>query len=774
MSVKADARLTETAQRWGVKAVLLGDGVAVSSCVKLCKTGQSEVRLVVPEHARGLSRKIQVLELKGGQKALWVRYGTEDEHYSLVILGGKRGTGDAPPGPPELVFRGQSAPGTAQLSIDPGKNGNEVYVLGGEPIQACGRSFPVRAQRLDAETGQFMSVKLPPLTARQREAAMSVETVFASPTPGEVLLRLESQGAVSTALDGDRIATWKEPYAVAVVSAPLPSPDMEWVVEFAQPLVERATLYAASDAQLFAVHLEPQPGRSYIVRLPKALGCIAWVQNATPLPIVEIMGRLVVDPPPTVPSLVMQLNGAQPGWAGNALGLLGQPAQGALLTALPLLTPAGQSRAVRVAASSPWGARVLAHALEFAKDPAQAEAARALGERGAEGAQALEAQLTSARPEAITRLSEVLFRLDQERGARIVLQGLGADLAERRDAFRRAFRSLYADPEHRKAFDQELLVDGALLRLNGDAKLAVLTSLPPSSNWSAVEPALAQLADSADFDAGYQLVQLLALRAEAFPKGREWLVQWMGTTRPPQLKTTERAALRVHILQTVRERTKEETARVFSPLAVPLLSDANVRVRTAAADFLAAYPQAQSADTLRTLLRDDAWPAVRGSAALALGTLLEQSTGTALADVRQQHSDFLRKRLKKDDDPRVRGAILRALSSDPSERVRKVIRRSLVRDDAYQVRALAAQLLGKLCDAEATEDLTRAALELTKQQVDDHAIRWGLAAVGALARLAPPDLKERLRPLFSDQVPGLLRARIQSEVNSASRCSAAP
>jgi HEAT repeat protein len=772
VSVKADARLSETAQRWGVKAVLVGEGVAVSSCARLCKTGESEVRLVVPEQVRSLARKTQVLDLKDGQKALWVQYGDETKHYSLVILGARRGASHAPPGPPELVFRGQSAPGGAQLSIDPGKNGHEIYVLGGEPMEACGRSFPARAQRLDAETGQFVSVKLPPLTARQRQGAVVVETVFASAAPGEVLLRLESQVAPSTALDGDRIALWKEPYAVAVVSAPLPSPEMEWVVEFAQPLTQPAILHAASDTQVFALHFAPQPGRTYIVPLPQALGCLAWVQNATPLPIVEIMGRLVVDPPPTIPSLVMRLNGAEPGWAGSALGLLGQPAQGALLIALPLLTPAGQSRAVQVAAMSPWGTRVLAHALEFAKEPVQADAARALGERGADGAQALEAQLTTARPEAVPRLSALLFQLDEERGAALILQGLGEQVVQRQEAFRRTFRGLYSDPANRKAFDRQLFTQDGLLRLNTSAQLAVLTSLPPSSNWSDLESALAQVADHADFDAAYQLVPVLALRAAAFPQARDWLVQWMGTLRPPQLNATERAALRSHILQTVLEYTPAEAGQVLSPLAVPLLSDPNVRVRAAAADFLATFPDARGGGALREVLKRDAWPAVRGSAAQALGTLLQQSSGPGLAQHRQQQVEFLSKRLKNEDDPRVREVILRALSFDPTEQVRKVIRRRLVRDDAYQVRAEAAQLLGKLCDVQATEELTRAALQLSKQQVDDQAIRLGLAAVGALARLAPPDLEQRIQPLRAKQVPGLLRVRIQSELDSAARCSA--
>jgi len=771
VSVKADARLTETAERSGIKAVFTGDGLAVSSCSKLCKTGATELRLVVPEPLRHLPRQLRVLELKGGQRALWAQYGSETEHYSLVLLGAKKGASDAPPGAPELVFRGQSAPTALHLSIDPSKTGHELYVVDGEPAQACGHKFPARARRLDAGTGQFAPVRLPPLSARERSAATELQAEFAVPTPGEVLLRLESQLGPSVVLDGDRIAPWKEPYGLAVVGGPLPSADMQWVVEFAQPLSEAATLHAASEGRVFAVHFAPQPGRSYLVRLPKDLGCVAWVQNAAPLPVVEIMGRLVVDPPPTIPTLVTQLNSADPGWAGSALGLLGQPAQGALLTALPLLTAAGQSRAVQVAAASPWGARVLAHALEFGKGPAQVEAARALESRGAQGAEALEAQLATAQPEAIGRLSELVFRIDQALGVRVIVQGLGAEAAPRRDAFRHVFRSLYADPERRPPFERQLFTEGGFQELNAQAKLAVLTSLSPTSSWPGLGKALAEAASACDFAGAYQLVNLIAPRAAELPETRTWLVQWMGTSRPPHLTATERAALRVHILQTSRERAPVAVARELSPLALPLLSDENVRVRMAAADFLAQFPEAQADEPLRAALIKDVWPAVRVSAADALGARLSQSVSEGRTETREQQVEFLRKRLKKEDEPRVRRAILSALASDPTEQVRSILRRSLVRDDSYQVRAEAAQLLGKLCDVEATEALTRVALQLSQDQVDDDAVRWSLSAVRALSRLAPADLDERIAPLKGEHVPGVLRVRIQAELTSVTQCS---
>src|SRR5690606_20423798 len=144
-------------------------------------------------------------------------------------------------------------------------------------------------------------------------------------------------------------------------------------------------------------------------------------------------------------------------------------------------------------------------------------------------------------------------------------------------------------------------------------------------------------------------------------------------------------------------------------------------------------------------LTEDRWPMVRGAAAEALGGLgasavIDELLGGALDD----------------PSPTVRAPVARALGQRGARAFAADLRDHL--EDGKEmaaVRRAAAEALGRLCDHEALDTLTELGLKRADPLLDQAGRSLSIAALEALAALGPPDLHERLKPLFSrEAAPG--------------------
>lgn len=766
VATKADARTSETAQRWGTKAAFVGQGLVVSSCKAPCKTSQAELTLTVPQELLSAPRTVKVLSLKGGEQALWVRYGSEEQHYSLIILGGVRTKDGATPetmAPPELVFRGLSTPTGARLSFHETKEGSSIYVTSGATTSLCGRNIPINTQRLEATSGKFLPVKLSPLGASERNSAEIVHPTAVALTDTDLLLQLNSD-TESAPTDGQRDQIWNTAYGSIALRFDETSQE-DLVFEFKEPLSETVTLQLASESKAWTLQFEPSQGATYILPRPPETPCLALIQPIRPPGLVEVMGRVKIEPPATVAGLVAKLETTEATRSQRALALLGAPALSALLTAYPRLSPQGQMRAFAIGERAPFGAPLLVLSLDTGPESLLERAQAALLARPTTGRDALLARLGSSRVESPERLTRVLFQIDPDAGATAILQGLGSKNPAWRASYQNAFRSLFADPLTRRHFEILLFQQGQFTQLNRHAQIAILRSLSDSYDITAVESATLELARSANFQDAYLLVPVLAARRAKLNGSTEILRSWLGSALPPRTEPTERAALIVQILEQLRAPGHAPLDDAFGAAVTPLLSSKNMRVRAASAQFFAEFPNPSAAVPLDHALRKDPWPEVRSAAAAGLGKLLEPASSVRLpAKERENWEQTLTARVKRERETTVRRALLKALSRLDTETALKAVRKSFAKDDALEVRAEAALALGKMCDYVSLNDLTRVARALGDGHVDEGAVTLSLNAVSALAQLAPDDLKTRIAPSLAPHVPGPLRARVSAQL----------
>ncbi len=762
IAVKADARLPEGTARFGVKLAFWGRGVLVSSCVKFCKSSAYEERVVVPDEAVSLARSVETLTLGDGTKALLVSYGGEGKHYSLVVLGAERGQDQKPSAPPQIVFRGWSEPQKARLSLHKKGDTVDLYVLGPDQPLLCGRALPESAQRLDAARGRFGAVRLPPLGAAERKAAQPLASAPFVAGAKDALLHLGFATSLGSLSDGRVDISWDRPYGVEQLPTSPLAPDMDWVVELKEPLKEDAILYLASEKQVWELTLSPHAGKRYVVAIPEGLSCATWVQGASATPIVEVWGRVKSKTRVQLPALIAALDNADPGWAPASIVPRGEAGELALKRAFPRLSPRGRERALQVALSSPWGATTLAVALDVGSEEVAERAEEALLRGGRAEADAIAQRLKRAKASSVQRLSATLFRLDPALGARKIIQGLGHVSRARREAYRENFVRLFAANESRAPFETLLFEKGQFSDLGIRAQVNVVRSLSTSFDLTPIKSQVLELARQADFEAAYLLVRPLAARSTHLESGP--IVRgWLSGDAPRNLSSSQRAALRVHVIEALLE---TDAKALPTGLIAGLLKSENMRVRRSAGSYLKRHPDAEAAADLSRILKKEKWPDVRIEAAEALGQLIGTSTTKLDAQQRAELHAFLIRRLRREEEPLVRRALVRGLVAYSSEETRRALRKSLRKDDSYEVRREAALALGRLCDQDSASELTELALKLVSGEVDEGAIALSLAAISALAHLAPGDLETRLAPLLSKQVAGPVRARIVAQLTA--------
>lgn len=522
--------------------------------------------------------------------------------------------------------------------------------------------------------------------------------------------------------------------------------------DFAAP----RSFYVLLEGHAYHVQVPSKPGPLQLeLAQPIHTSCLSIVldeaSTGTPAPrsvgIAELGVLAALDFQPET-TLVRQLGDADAAKADEALAtLLGISSD---LTATwrkvyPALSPARRAKVDETVAARGCteAAPLAALALSDKDKEVRARAARKLEQCRKESVPALIAALDAAEPEGVREAGRLLALLAPSVAQKELPLRLGKEATRSAlwPALGKAFRS--ADPAALRA---------ALATANTpEAKLDVVLAL------------------------GERV-------AEAFPEARVVIEEAVASTKldvrfravEPALRTHE-ASLVTKISSdaepSVRHRalsimTQREHAAAFDTPAQKALADANPRVRTAAAEYFRAHPEALGTVTPSLFpAAADPWPFVRLAALRALG-------GAPLA-VKQRALATVKERLA-DQSFDVRRGALEAMNGMPAAWVRDDIMARLDdEDEALPVRSQAARTLGTVCSVADLDRLTTLAQATLTPVAFELEREVGLAAIEALGMIHPADLPKRLAPLRSPKAPVTLKAAADRALAAPPRCAIA-
>ncbi len=765
----AQAQLKESSSRWGAGVNVQKQSVDFFSCRGRCARSPSSLSIAIPAEAQGLKSHVSVLQLKEGTSAFLVRLGDPNSrHYSVLALGAERGEDSMEELPaPRLVLKGWTDPADQQLSVQESSGGDRVFLTSGVSKAVCGREFPEQTKMLDPSSGQFRASRPPVLPAQERKDATSLALTQVQWEASDVALRLTATSSgVAPALDGDRIAAWRRGHDFVEFNLPTASRPRELLLQLAQTEnPHESQMWLATSRSVFSLELPAVSGGLLRVTLPEQSitsedSCIALVQPQSPAPLAEAFVRTTAEPVPTGKELVSRLESPDSGWAEAALGFAGPQEVLLLAETFPRLNPLGRERAISVAESLPRGAGapVLVAAYEFGNEQ-QADAALAeLRNFPEKAATSLGQRLHLASNETLERVATTLVELKPDKAVDFLLRELKRERsAERRLVLREAIALAARSESGRAALRPHV---EQKVKWPRHVQLELVRALRPTlRDWKKSGLKLVEaLSRGASFREAYLLAPVASDWLEESTILRQAFSDWLAGRQPIKLKPTQRAALSVRVFETLTER-ETKGKEDYRAESLSLLSSENVRVRASALNWLAHFPGADLVKPAGDLLEDDTWPRVRAAAAAVLG-----SVAASNPQLSEDVIDDLASELRSDDDPGVRRALVRALSLVSTPDSQKQLRRALEKDEDYKVRAEAARALGRLCDTSSLETLTDLAHDLARAPAGEGPVTLSLAALSALIDLNPSDLDSRVAPLLSDQVPGMLRVRVQARL----------
>lgn len=730
-------------------------------CFGPCAPGGEHALLVdIPEEARGKKRRIEKIGTKD-DPVLWVRWGSDDEFYSVILIGAKTTMKSA--ARPRLVLKGWAGKHSkSRAMLEEGEDG--VLTLASAPEEAfCGRKLPGRTRVLRAAEGRFATVRAPALSLDERRGA---RTIQGSPveqlTSTLVGLSTVKENSSTIPVDADRSSPWQGGYEWVELKLPAEG-KLPLVFEFAKPLKDPTALYAVLGTQVYQVEFAPHPSKLYRVDWgAEDVSCVALVQPHTPAPLTEVMVTSDDAGLETTEQLVTALESSDPGLAPAALRVRGIEAGQALSARFSRMSPLARARAFDIARSLPNGAGlpVFVSAVEVGS-AREEETSEALRLAGRDGLNALFARLREADEAGASRLIVELTNLDPTYVAEKFPPLLDDPRPERRGKVRAALLHVSKKKAGREALAR-WFNEPTPAALSESARVELVRALGPE--FERVEGGLAtlvSLARSADFRDAYLLTPQVVASFDEDPTFKVALSRWIRGDATGKLSSRKRAALSVRVLDSLLEGGDDEARRALGPDLIEALDAQNMRVRRAALLNLARSGSEVplSVDEVLDLLTGDDWPQVRAAAALAV---VPVSAGKLSGRTER----VVLRRLHKDDDPSVRRALARSLSDASGHLVIEAVRRSFERDEDFSVRAEAAVTLGKLCDEESLEALTAHARRLGMGLTDEGAIELGLSSVTALAYLAPADINKRLEPLLSEKAPRVTRAQVTRRIEA--------
>ncbi len=738
---------------------------------------------VVPD-ARGI--KLEVLDLAGGKRALWIHVPAKNEPTAFDLL--QAGANVIFQGPTGFT-KGQpgSMTGETLEMADVGGKRQLVRARISESFVLCGRGRTfLSPQVLDAGKLAFVPAAVDVITAQEAKVATPVVlsshsgTVAAPIVP--LLVAVDSTSAGSDAralLDGDDATAWtdtgttsgkgeivlfRSPIEVPIgrLSITITKPAAPATKGTLPPPVAPKTMFLTTGTKNFALTFPEDAmikgGGTYDVVLPEPIksSCLGLVldqpydhgQASAHVTIGEIRAYSALEIGGATLATIAPMLSAGGATSDTAVAILKRAGDRALVPladAWPKLDEYGRELAIDAAAAAPCGAStplLLQGLCSTPETSRKAESALARCNRSALIVNAVHEDKALACP----KIAGMLALLGREAALKPLTLQLGKGDAETRTSTRQAWATAAREvPGERLApFLKEPSLDA-------DRRLELLRALGPR---------VAEIPN----EATAALDEILAAGA---PLARRWLAvaPLSELAKGASVKDGERfvAMLTSDPAWPVRARAAELALGVATAQAALVLAvdDPEPRVREAALRTIGAQKTSAAGMVVAKRLDGDPWTFVRLAAAQAIGAMpaspdLDATLGSALA---------------KEKSSPVEEAILVALAAHRARGALPAIRERFDddREDA-SVRAAAARTLGALCDATYVDELSEIALHAGDPMVNSEGLALTLAAIEALGAIHPKDIASRLKSLDDSSVKDAVRATVKRAIASPGTC----
>lgn len=695
---------------------------------------------------------------------------------------------------PEILFQGETGFTTGEYGERTGAmvvvseadtDGIRRVVIGErrEDIALCGRPTVLAPQLVLATDLALHPAKVQRLPVEERARAPRLLATLADPAapalPGILRATAASSavGSPTDLTDGKLETAWAEnrggdgkgEFVTMLVPQDLPLAGVDLVIRptgAARPhsAAPRELWIAGAGPALFHVTVPveawDQPGAAYTVQFPAPIttDCLALVTETgsradtdTEITVAELRGRPALNGQ-TVAELVARLAGGEASGqtAGVLLRALGEPGFQAIAQAFSKLDEGARRVALDVIDDAPCelSSPVYVKALIGRYEAQRVHAEARLTRCGEAAATALVKALDRGlRHENALRVTDQLARVAPGKAIEALVSRVEGATAANRGVFRIALARAASRRESLPAIRAAL----GNAALGPEASLDLLRALGPHLRelLPHVSPVFSRLSlDDKDFRKRYLLLEPAAEMADSLASAATYLEKHLTQDPSPYV--------RAQAAQLVRGN------RVPAVGLMALLKDNDVRVREAAARKLGELQVSSAGSELARLLKDDDWPLVRASAASSLARLgpnpeLDQALLQALRD----ESSFVKA-------PTVAALAARGVVSSA-----KALRKKLndQRED-LRVRTAAATALGRLCAQDSADTLTEYALRLADPLDSSDSKQLAPAALTALGRLGPTDLRQRLAPLLSAQAPRLAQSLAHEALAHRGECRA--
>ncbi len=727
----------------------------------------SATSLRPPEAVRANTRaaKIETVDLDRGKRLAVVRLKARAGREYVVLIASPDAKSEAP----SVVFSGyvgRDGEASTELEITGPAGHQKVRVV--ERSRLCSAEVVTSARALDpASLTLRAEAPLDPIGSARASMSSIPAVLDPSPVARYQLLasRGSSSGRGSLAVDGDPKTAWTsdegsgaKPFVSLSTPSGLPLLGLDVSVGESEASPPRS-LAIVTDRGVYSVSIPApsEPGakpasRTYAVTFPKPIDttCVAVVIDQDPdrgskkrakeaprarASILEIAARTSLDGK----SLETLAGEVGTGGPTSALAMKILEAEGgrgirAIADAYPKLEPTAQDRLRRIVDASDCEDKLAFYVPLLASvDRQESDRARDRVRRcGKEAGAALLAALNAATLEDVRAIyAEEAALVSPELATPTLVEKLVAaheDPAARK-TYRRALTKGALRAAGVRAIDAVLALP-TFASAPLVARIDVLRALGPSIRDAKRAPrAFADAASAAkDFREQYLLIgpaAELGLGDDA--AAIEFLRRALDRSASPHLRA--RAAELAAPIEKLR------------PDLLRAIDDDQVRVREAALLALTVGKggfDGTVAGKLAERLEGDPWTFVRLAAAFALGA------GPKSAAI----DDRIAKAIDQEEQPSVRAEMARALGARGAKR--PVLRERAFDDrEALTVRVRAIEALGAVCDREALGPLTELA-QKGRMPLFESDRKLAAAAVHALVRLGPKDLKTRLAPLVSE------------------------
>lgn len=750
-----------------VVILLEGELVRVVACddAKTCDaSGGTSLR--PPESVRRAvpNATVETLEVEGGKRLALVTIGATGSRPYAVLLASRDKKASAP-----VVlfsgFLGKDADGSTKLDVEKAKGKASVTITTRGFF--CNTEVTTSVRTLDRAKLTLVDQAVADPAGAKRAAVTELKAgKLASAAPRHQVLQLKSasSGDGAKLADGDPKTSWVEadrmPGSKSFVSltAPADIPISGFDVVVSPPAqaggAHRAPkkLLLVTDAGAFGVELAEDAlasGGVFGVDLPKPVstGCVAIVVDGVFAQkgdgkadvsafISEVSARTSFDAQ-TVDDLAKSLggSGSDARLRESLLFAQGKAGVRAAVAAYPQLDAAGRDRARRIidAASCDEKLRLYVPLL-IGKDREETDRARDRIRRcGKEAAPQLAEAIRNATNDEVrgTYAEEAALLAPDLVTATLVDMLSKAEGADARRPLRRALAKGALRAAGVRAIDA-VIGEPSFASLSPIARIDVLRALGPAiKDAPRAASAFGEVAGAVtEFGDRYLLLGPAAELARAGDAGATvFLETTLAKSEDPRL----------------RARAAELGAGIdkLAPLLVAAIDDEKVRVREAALLSLTTGGRpiepglrAKLAERLET----DPWTFVRLAAASALaGAPADEAVDARIAAA-----------VNFEEQPSVRAEIVRALGARGATKQKGVIReRAFDQKEAISVRLRAVEALGQVCDRDATSELAELANKGATPMFESDR-KLAAAAITALVRLQPRDLKQVLAPLLAD------------------------